>query len=142
MGTKSKAAEIVAPVAEPVEETKLGIDQVNPVVAFAARTVSDIAFIDEDQDDRIEGNEILSFSWKRSQDAFAVFRGYDWKQFKKELGDLDQGEREVLIETFAKDFKLRKVEAEILIEDTLQWLNYGANLVGRIRKIMKEQPAV
>lgn len=128
------------PATDPKEQ--YGIDQVAPIVAFAARTISDIAFIDEDQDKRIEGNEILSFGWKRSQDAFAVFRDWNWSQFQKEIKDLDPAERDVLIEGFAKDFKLRKIEAEILLEDTLRWINDGANLVGRIRKVMTEQPAV
>jgi len=140
VGVKTKAVAAEQPATD--QKEKYGIEQASPVIAFAARTVTDIAFIDEDQDGRVEGNEILSFGWKRSQDAFALFREWDWSLFQKELKDLDAAERDSLIETFAADFKLRKLEAEILLEDMLRWLNDGANLVGRIKKVMKAEPAV
>lgn len=112
--------------------------QVDPIVGFVARTITDVVRIDDDQDGRVEGAEILSFSWKRSQDAFATFRGWNLKEFRAQFGDLDEGERKAQIEIFAKAFDLRNDDAEFLIEDWLRWMEQGATLIGRTRRVMQK----
>ncbi len=116
----------------------LGVDQVDPIVGFVARTISDVTTIDKDADGRIENHEILQLGWSRSQDAFGTFRNWGWKEFVEQLRDLDSEERQAQVQLFAKEFDLRNDEVEFLFEDWMRWLDLGASLVGRTRKLLKK----
>jgi len=114
------------------------ITMVDPVVGFVGRTITDIIFVDEDQDERVEGSELLIFGQKRVMDAFATFQGFKINEFRAQLGDVDAQELDQLVETFRTHYKTSRFEAEILVEDWLQWVANGAKLVDRTKKLGKK----
>jgi hypothetical protein len=117
---------------------QLGTDQIDPVVGFVARTITRSAQIDADGDKKIEGLEILDYAQKTGFDGFATFRGFSIKEFRAQLADLDATERDKQIDLFAKDFKLSNTEAEMLVEDWVRYLDQGAFLIERTRRLVKK----
>lgn len=113
----------------------LGIELVDPVVAFLGRTINRIVTIDEDKDGDIEGMEILSFAQKVGFDGFAIFQGFRFKEFWAQVKDVDEAERGKLINKFAETFNIPNDEAEFLVEDWLRHLDTTAHLVNRTRKV-------
>lgn len=114
----------------------LGIELVDPVVAFLGRTINRIVTIDEDQDGDIEGMEILSFAQKVGFDGFAIFQGFRFKEFWAQVKDVDAAERGKLINRFAETFNIPNDQAEFLLEDWLRHLDATAHLVDRTRKVL------
>ena len=118
--------------------SEVGIESVNPIVRFLARTINRVVRIDEDQDGDVEGGEILKTVQNVGFDAFATFRGFSWPEFKLQTSDVDAVERQQLVEAFAQEFDLPNDQAEYLIEDYLEWLNRGSVLIERTRKLTQK----
>lgn len=119
-------------------QSNLPTTKVDPVVSFIGRLITALLHIDEDQDNKVEGMEILQFAQTVGFDAFATFRDFTLPDFIAQLRDLDATERKEAIELFAADFKARNQEMEWLIEDWLRYLENGAVLVERSKTLLKK----
>jgi hypothetical protein len=118
------------------KQTNLPITRVTPVTSFLAEAVSALIQIDGNRDGAISLAEALNALQIIGLRAVTTFVGFDMKEFRAQLGDLDPVERKQLIETFAAKFTLSNVEAEILVEDWLRWLEQGITNIERTKRLI------
>lgn len=121
--------------------SNLPTTKVDPIVAFLGKLITQLVHIDEDQDNKVEGAEILKFAQNVGFDAFATFKDFSAQEFLAQLKDLDEEERKKEIEIFAQDFVLRNQEAEWLLEDWLRFLEQGIILVQRSKTVFSKPKA-
>lgn len=114
---------------------------VSRLVAFLAEAVNAVVVIDSDKDGKVQGIEILTFIQKLAIAGFRSFQGFNLEQFKSELKLVmaDPVTRSQLISEFGAKFDLPNDAVEFLIEDTLAYLDMGAGLVARWKKVIKNE---
>lgn len=118
------------------QNQNLPITRVTPVTSFLAEAVSALIQIDGNRDGAISLAEALNALQIIGLRAVTTFVGFDMKEFRAQLADLDPVERKQLIETFAGKFTLPNVEAEILVEDWLRWLENGIANIERTKRLI------
>ncbi len=108
-----------------------------PAVEFLGELITNIVRIDEDKDGKVEGMEILSFGQKTVFSGFRNFAGFNLKDFKSELSAIwsNPESKKALISAFEEKFDLDNDILEFLIEDTINYLDEGATLIGRWKKV-------
>lgn len=118
------------------KQTNLPITRVTPVTSFLAEAVSALIQIDGNRDGAISLAEALNALQIIGLRAVTTFVGFDMKEFRAQIADIDPAERLQLIETFAAKFTLSNVEAEILVEDWLRWLEQGITNIERTKRLI------
>lgn len=117
-------------------KSALPITRVTPVTQFLAEVVSALLGIDADRNGAISFAEALNSIQIIGLRAVTTFVGFDMKEFRAQLKDLDPEERRQLIAAFAEKFRLADVEAEILVEDWLSWIEQGITNVQRTKRLI------
>lgn len=117
-------------------KSALPITRVTPVTQFLAEVVSALLGIDGDKNGAISFAEALNSIQIIGLRAVTTFVGFDMKEFRAQLKDLDPEERRQLIAAFAEKFRLADVEAEILVEDWLAWIEQGVTNVQRTKRLI------
>jgi hypothetical protein len=74
-------------------------------------------------------------------DAFKEFVGFNFAEFKAQIRDIDPDERKILITTFKDNFRLSEIEAELLLETWLDWLEHGVTLYERTANYIRNRRA-
>jgi acetylglutamate kinase len=116
--------------------SNLPITRVTPVTHLLAEAVSALINIDADKNGAVSLAEALNALQIIGLRAVTTFVGFDMKDFKDQLRDIDAQERKQLIEAFASKFTLSNLEAEILVEDWLRWLEQGVTNIERTKRII------
>jgi hypothetical protein len=124
------------------KQTNLPIDRVKPVVRFFARFISNLLQIDSNKDGRIQWLEALNMIQVTAFDIFKEFVGFNFQEFKAQMRDIDPEERKVLIEVLKDNFRLSDIEAELLLESWLDWLEHGVTMYERTARYLRERRAV
>lgn len=119
----------------------LPITRVTPVTSFLAEAVSALINIDADKNGAVSLAEALNSLQIIALRAVTTFVGFDMAEFRAQLKDIDPQERKDLVETFAAKFKLPNVEAEILVEDWLRWLEQGITNIERTKRLISAKRA-
>jgi acetylglutamate kinase len=121
--------------------SNLPITRVTPVTHFLAEAVSAIINIDSDKNGAISLAEALNALQIIGLRAVTTFVGFDMKEFREQLRDIDAQERKQLVEAFASKFTLGNLEAEILVEDWLRWLEHGITNIERTKRLIAAKKA-
>jgi hypothetical protein len=117
-------------------KSALPITRVTPVTQFLAEVVSALLGIDGDRNGAISFAEALNSIQIIGLRAVTTFVGFDMKEFRAQLKDLGPEERRQLIAAFAEKFRLADMEAEILVEDWLAWIEQGVTNVQRTKRLI------
>jgi acetylglutamate kinase len=121
--------------------SNLPITRVTPVTHLLAESVSALINIDADKNGAVSLAEALNALQIIGLRAVTTFVGFDMKDFKDQLRDIDAQERKQLIEAFASKFTLPNLEAEILVEDWLRWVEQGVTNIERTKRIIAQKAA-
>jgi hypothetical protein len=122
-------------------KSNLPITRVTPVTHFLAEMVSALIGIDSDKNGAISLAEALNALQIIGLRAVTTFVGFDMKEFKEQLRDIDPQERKQLVDAFAAKFTLGNLEAEILVEDWLRWLEQGITNIERTKRLLAVKAA-
>lgn len=114
----------------------LPITRVTPVTHFLAETVSALINIDTDRNGAISIAEALNAIQIIGLRAVTTFVGFNMSEFREQLKDIDPQERKQLIDAFASKFTLGNLEAEILVEDWLRWVEQGVTNIERTKRLI------
>lgn len=119
----------------------LPITRVTPVTSFLAEVVSALIGIDTDKNGAVSLAEALNSLQIIGLRAVTTFVGFNLAEFRDQIKDIDPQERRQLIEAFSQKFTLSNVEAEILVEDWLRWLEQGISNVERTKRLIAAKAA-
>jgi Glu-tRNA(Gln) amidotransferase subunit E-like FAD-binding protein len=116
-------------------ENKLGIDNLKPVVDFLGATVTAVIDADENNDGKVSLLEAARVAPSVMIRLFGLFQKL--KAAGQEIKDLTPDEIEDLIKTLGKALKLKKDDANEVLQKWFEWAAATVDLVEQTAKLRK-----
>lgn len=125
-------------------KTNLGlpITRVKPVAAFLGQLITKMTTLDSNKDGKVQFLEIINALQVLGFEAFNSFYGFSFSEFKLQLRDLDDAERQEILNAFKEKFQLTNLEAELLLEAWVDWAVQGITLIERTKAVFARTEAV